>query len=110
MHYLTLLLLFLSLFFWRRERKTLHLLILRIQEILLEKDQTPSLEEVVLGDALEDEEEIFVVSDTGQVFTKDIILSDPESCRLVMESDRLCLSKTISLYLSLICLAFSIPM
>ena len=108
MYYLTLFLFCLSFLFWRKEKTALHLLILRIQETL-KKNPLPSLEEVVLEGALEDEEEIFVVSETGQVFTKDIIFNDPESCRLVMESDRMALFKTISFYSSLICLAFSIP-
>ena len=107
MYIMTLFLFFLSLLFWWRERNVLHLLGLRIQETL--KKNPPSLKDVILDGSLEDDEEIFIFSDTGQFFTKDIIFNDPESCRLVMESDRMALFKTISFYMSLICLAFSIP-
>jgi hypothetical protein len=111
MYYLTLFLFCASIFFRQKEKKALHNLILRIQEVIKSKpDSKTYLTQEVFESAVEEGEELLVISETGQVFRKEVIFSDPESCMLVLESDRMGNMKMISFYLAVICLAFSLPL
>ena len=111
MYYLTLFLFCASFFFRQKEKQALHNLILRIQEVIKSKPESETyLTQEVFESAVEEGEELLVISETGQVFTKEVIFSDPESCMLVLESDRMGNMKMMSFYLAIICLAFSIPL
>lgn len=110
MYYLTLFLFCVSLFFRQKEKEALHNLILRIKEVIRSKSESETyLTYEVFESALEEGGELLEVSDTGEVFTDDLIFSDPESCMLVLESDRMGNLKRLSFYLAIISLAFSIP-
>lgn len=111
MCYLTLLLLCASLFFRQKENQAIHNLTLRIKEVIKNKpDSETYLTQEVFENAVEEGEDLLVISETGQVFTKEVVLSDPESCMLVLESDRMGNMKMMSFYLATIGLAFSIPL